>query len=591
MKNNPGSERKWLSVLAKLFESLDENLLRQILEKGKILEFNTGETIFKQGDTEKNFFIVLSGRFRAVAETNNKMKVLGDITEGEPVGEFALFTGAARSATVYAMRPSVTLELSESEYLDLVGLQPAFAQKMTSIILNRLKSNSLQKKINDAPKNIALINLQESHEITPWTELIEKEFNKTNVAYQKLDYDAYKNEDPNSFFQKLESSDDMKFFVCSSEHSEWSKQCYAYSDLIVIAAEFNSDCEIHALEKELELYKDNLLHKKVYLLLLHPENAPNPVNTIRWLEKRNIDLHIHFRKDHANDVARFCRIITNRAIGLVLSGGGAKGYAHIGAVKALMESGIQIDFLGGTSAGALYGLTMVSQDFQFEKINFYAKDSAGKRLTSNDYTVPVISLLTGKKLKSYLQKMLGEICLEDLWISSYCITTNFSTASLSMHETGLVYQKVLASIAIPGVFPPVIIDGELHVDGGVMDNLPIQSMYKYPVSHIIALSLSSTTQRKFEIRETPSNKELFWDKLLKRKKYRMPGLSSLIINSLTLNSVQKQEQHKANVSVYLELNLKGFGFLDDSKWKQIIQSGYDQMKDYLNTLNSTEKFW
>ncbi len=591
MKNFPSAEQKWLSVLSKLFQSLDENLLKQILEKGEISTFNTGETIFKQGDTEKNFFIVLSGRFRAVAESNGYLKILGDITEGEPMGEFALFSGAPRSATVYAMRPSVTLQLSETEYLNLVGLQPAFAQKLTSIIINRLRSNSLQKKRHDAPQNIALINLQQDHDITDWTQLIEAQFNKTNIPYQKYDYESFAKEDANTFFQKLESSEGLKFFVCSNEHPEWSRQCYTYADLIVIATKFDSKHDIHPLEAELNLYSKNLLNKKVYLLLLHPENAAHPVHTQKWLEKRRLDLHIHLRKNHIGDVSRFCRIVTNRAVGLVLSGGGTKGYAHLGAAKAIIESGIPIDFLGGTSAGALYGLTMVSQDFDFEKIHFYAEDASNKKLTSNDYAFPIISLLTGKKLKNYLYNIFGDTCLEDYWISSYCISSNFSTASLCMHETGLTRDKILASIAIPGVFPPVMLDNELHVDGGVMDNLPIQSMYKYPVGHIIALSLSSITQRKFDISETPSNKELLWDKLLKRKKYRLPSLGSLIISSLTLNSVGKQDQNKSNVSLYLELNLKGFGFLDDTKWKQIIQSGFNQMKDYLEKVQATEKFW
>ncbi|NOT36558.1 MAG: hypothetical protein HOP11_04215 [Saprospiraceae bacterium] len=516
---------------------------------------------------------------------------MGDITEGEPVGEFAFFTNDPRSATVFAMRPSVVLEINENEYYKIISLQPEFAQKLTAITIKRLKSNSLQDNIKNAPKNIAIINLQENPDLTPWTQLIENQFLKSGINYKLHNRSDLKDENYDAFFQKLEENDSLNFFVCNLDQPEWSKQCCIYSDLVIIAAEFDGKHEIYEIENDLELYKDNVLRKKIYLLLLHPENSPHAKNTKKWLEKRKIDLHIHFRKHHTRDAARFCRIITNKAVGLVLGGGGAKGYAHFGAIRALLEEGIQIDFLGGTSSGAFSGLTVSSLDFDFEKIKFYEEDPLNKNLTKNDYTFPVISLLTGKKIKKYVQKLFGDLCLEDFWAKTYCVSSNFSSAQLSMHEEGLASKKVLASAAIPGVFPPEIIDYELHVDGGVMDNLPIQSMYKFPVGYIIAISLSSSTLHKSEHDDTPSNPELLLDKLLLRKKYKLPSMSSIIINSLTLNSVQRQIQNKSNATFYLELNLKGFGFLDDSKWKEILQQGHNQMKEFIKNVNPSEKFW
>jgi NTE family protein len=150
---------------------------------------------------------------------------------------------------------------------------------------------------------------------------------------------------------------------------------------------------------------------------------------------------------------------------------------------------------------------------------------------------------------------------------------------------------VTASIAIPGVFPPVVIDQQLHVDGGVVDNLPIEPMYRYPVRHIIAISLSGLETRTIDYPETPSAGMLIWDKLTRRRKYKIPGISSLIINSLTLNSRQKQENTKAKVSLYFEMDLKGVGLLDDKKWSQTIEKGYEQMKSFLENLPDEEKFW
>lgn len=149
----------------------------------------------------------------------------------------------------------------------------------------------------------------------------------------------------------------------------------------------------------------------------------------------------------------------------------------------------------------------------------------------------------------------------------------------------------MASMAIPGIFPPVVIDQYLHVDGAVMDNLPIEPMYRFPISKIIAVSLSGIIDRKVEYENIPGNWSLFWDKVSGKKKYKLPGVGSMIINSLMLNSNQKQEVTKSKVSHYCELNLKGVGLLDESKWKEILKKGYDQTNEYLEQLPKKERFW
>jgi NTE family protein len=276
---------------------------------------------------------------------------------------------------------------------------------------------------------------------------------------------------------------------------------------------------------------------------------------------------------------------------LVLGGGGAKGYGHVGAVKALLEAGVEIDFLGGTSAGALYGIGMSHSDFNYAKIDALCELSAKGKLTSNDYSLPLLSIMSGRKMNNFLKEMFGSSDLEDIWINSYCVSTNFSSSGTRIHDTGLTRKMVQASIAIPGVFPPVVIDQQLHVDGGVVDNLPIDPMYRYPVRHIIAISLTNLTSRTVDYAEVPSVRQLLWDKLTGKKRYRIPGIASLIINSLTLNSRQKQEIAKSKVSLYFELDLKGIGLLDDKKWRYTLEKGHEQVKLFLRNLPAKEKFW
>lgn len=519
------------------------------------------------------------------------MHALGDIGEGEPIGEFALFMAEPRSASVVAIRKSIVLELKEDQYLFIVSKHPKFSSKLTKFVVNRLRRNSLQQHLETSPKNIAVINFQADKDISVYTEAIKKEFESLQVGIQILDHDSHSNLETQNIYDTLEEHNGLNFLVCSEVDPAWSRQCIIYADLVILATDFYADSQIQEIEKHLDLYSQNILNKKIYLLLLHPENPKFPENTRRWFENRKIDLHIHYRKNHGPDIRRFARILANKAIGLVLGGGGAKGFAHLGAIKALYDEGLEIDFLGGTSAGALYGLTAGFCDFDKNKIDFYSQDSANSKLTRNDFTIPLISFMSGKKMTKYLKKMLGETQLEDFWVGNYCVSTNYSNATSRVHDRGLAWKQIEASIAIPGIYPPVVIDHQLHVDGGVVDNLPIETMYNYPVSHIIAISLTQLKSQPVDFEETPSARSLIWSNLTGKKKYRLPNITSILVNSLTLNSRQKQEMSKSGVAIYLEMDLKGIGMMDDTRWKEIIQKGYDQMKEALKKLPEEEQFW
>lgn len=575
----------------KLFGGIDDHTLEQIFKIGRQIELQTGDYLFHQGERENVLYIVLSGRLRALIESEGEFRILGDIGEGEPVGEFALFTNEPRMASVLAIRKSVVLEFNQEEYQILVGKNPALATSLTNFVIQRLRRNTFQQNKSTPPKNIAIINLQPDNDLSPWTVDMEKYFSEKNTPIQIYDHTSGDFQNDQELFDSLEQHEGLNILVCDQENKEWSHQCLVYADLVIVATEFDAEPSLYQIEKDLNLYTHNILNKKVYLLLLHIENADRPKNTAKWLNNREINLHIHIRQNNQADVRRFCRILSNQAVGIVLGGGGAKGYAHLGVVRALLEEGIEIDFLGGTSAGAIYGISMSYVDFESKKIQELSEDSVKRKLTSNDFALPLLSIMTGNKVKKFLKDIYGDSHLEDLWINSYCVSTNFSKASPKIHTTGLMWKQVMASMAIPGIFPPVVIDKYLHVDGAVMDNLPIEPMYRYPVGNIIAVSLSGLPDRKVEFAESPASWTLLWDKLTGKRKYRLPGIASIMINSLTLNSLQKQEATKSKVSHYFELNLKGFGFMDDKKWKQIQQKGYNQTMDYMENLPVEDKFW
>ncbi|MEZ4910327.1 MAG: patatin-like phospholipase family protein [Saprospiraceae bacterium] len=494
------------------------------------------------------------------------------------------------SASVIALSESTVLKIEEADYNILAAKNPNFAHTLTQFVINRLRCNDSTKYAMIQHQNIAVVVAARA------VISLQGQMKLLNLSYMDIAINASDavpswSNTTKVFFDELDDHTGINFLVCDSQHEIWANQCITYCDLILVVSDFYASEDVKPIETQLNLYTSNILNKKVYLILLHPENAPMPTNTRRWFKERQLNLHLHLRKNNLKDIRRFSRIITNRAVGLVLGGGGAKGFSHIGTAKAMIESGVEFDFIGGTSAGALFGVLLSFVDFNIEEAIRVGKQGAEKKPTSSDYNFPFLSLMTGKKMRSIFVESFGENHIEDLWISSFVISTNYSTATLKVHEMGLTRKQIEASIAIPGVFPPVIIDNQIFVDGGVMDNLPIGIMSQKPVRHIVAIALSVQSPHIVEIDNVPTAWEIFVNKITKKRRFRLPSMSTILINSLTLNSLQKQATNKTQVSLYIEMDLRSFGFLDWSKWQQLIDKGYEQTRDHINALPSDEHFW
>jgi predicted acylesterase/phospholipase RssA/CRP-like cAMP-binding protein len=578
-------------ALSRLFGEMDDEHIKHILSVATEQVFEPGQYVFKQGEKGKAFYIVLSGRFRALEDTDNGIFILGDITTGEPIGEFSLFTRELHSASVIALRRSTLLCVDDEQYLSIVQEFPAVANMLTKFIIERLRRNARQRKIDAAPKNIAVVNLQPANDVSAFTIAIEEQFKNMGLGVTIYDDQTHTADINQAVFDSMEKNAGLNFLKCDAEHLEWAKECIAYCDLIIVATNFYEDSSLYEIEKLLHLYTDNVMNKKIYLLLLHPENADMPQHTNNWFQNRSFDLHLHIRKNNQADVRRFCRIVTHQAIGLVLGGGGARGFAHVGVVKALQEAGVEFDFIGGTSAGAIYSAVLSYSDFDLQKVMILCKSAADGKLTSNDFTIPFVSIMSGKKMRNFLNGVLGDTNMEDLWVNCYCVSTNYTEAKLQVHERGSAKLHIEASIAIPGVFPPVIINKHLHIDGGVVDNLPVEAMHKKPVRHIIAVSLSAENTTLIELAKIPGSWKIFWDKVKGKNNNGLPGLSSILVNSITINSRHKLEASKSGTSIFLELDLKEYKFLEWGHWQQIVQKGYEQTKQYLSDAPAEKQFW
>ncbi|WP_280769099.1 patatin-like phospholipase family protein [Salipaludibacillus daqingensis] len=174
-------------------------------------------------------------------------------------------------------------------------------------------------------------------------------------------------------------------------------------------------------------------------------------------------------------------------IGLALGSGGSRGYAHIGILRVLADAKIPIDYISGSSMGALIGV-LYGSGYSPELLEKLAIHFRRKYIF--DFTVPKMGFIKGEKAKQFVKILVNDKLLEDLSPPVHVIATDLLKGERFVFTKGDIAQAVRASIAIPGIFMPEKIDGKLFVDGGVIDRVPVSVVKQMGADIVIAADVS-----------------------------------------------------------------------------------------------------
>ena len=273
-------------------------------------------------------------------------------------------------------------------------------------------------------------------------------------------------------------------------------------------------------------------------------------------------------------------------MGVVLGGGGAKGLAHIGALRAITEAGIPVDMIGGTSMGAV-----IASQYAF-KVNVQDVFRDSRALFANmnplsDYTLPVVSLVRGRKLDSHMQSYFGDTRIEDLPLNFFCVSSNLSTACKKVHQTGLLWKAVRASVSIPGVTAPVVDGSHLLVDGAVFDNLPGKQMREMSEGRVIAIDVAATRGFSVNCDTYPSPWSILTGHLVPfMKKIPVPTIADIMMRTNFLASIRESEIVKKEVDLYLQPPVENFNVLDFKSFDRIVEAGYEYTAQHLEKVNA-----
>ena len=375
-------------------------------------------------------------------------------------------------------------------------------------------------------------------------------------------------------------------YEADSSNSHWSERCLRQADRILFVAHARDNPQPEVLEQAL-LNSGAAGHTvRRSLVLLHAPETPRPSGTHAWLEQRRLDAHYHVRNSDPGDMARLARLLTGRGVGVVLSGGGAPGFGHIGALRALREAGIPIDLIGGTSQG---GVMACQYAMGWDDTTTMAKNRAAIQHRF-DYTFPITALMAGGEMTAAMREMFGDAQLEDLWIPCFCVAVNLTRAQLAVHEHGPMWKYTRATTSIPGVLPPVMDNGEMLVDGGLLNNLPTDIMHQRDDCGVVIAIESHGGSGSQRDKHTPayettlSGWRVLWQRLNPfAKAPKVPTLGNIMVRIAMLNDAMQVKHNRSLAQIYLRLAIGNYGLLEFQALEAIVAAGYQSARTQLVT--------
>ncbi|KAI9272688.1 hypothetical protein BDA99DRAFT_498976 [Phascolomyces articulosus] len=287
-----------------------------------------------------------------------------------------------------------------------------------------------------------------------------------------------------------------------------------------------------------------------------------------------------------DDFARLARRLCGKSVALVLGGGGARGITHIGMIQALEEANIPIDIIGGTSIGSFVGgLYAKNRDL----VSTIARSKMfSSRMTSlwrnlMDLTYPVTAWFTGHAFNRSIFKCLGDSQIEDFWLPYFAVTTNITWSRMEVHTTGYAWRYIRASMSLSGFLPPLCENGNMLVDGGYMDNLPVSVAKSMGADIIIAVDVASEDDTSpVWYGDSISGWWALFYNINPFRSYNIPSIAEIQSRLAYVSSVSKLEEAKVTDGVlYVKLPVQNWGTLEFNKFLDIMQLGYDAGKQVI----------
>jgi len=578
------AEQEWLAFEQEILVELEQSADWVTLERGCYL--------FRQGDPPDGAYVLVSGLLQvSVEDPGGAERTIARIRQGEILGEMSLITDDVRSASISALRDCELFRLPAHVFSLVTEKYPRSVLNVYRTVTNRFRHSLSGPGYREQISNIALFGATPDFDLAAFSrQLIEALAQYDTV--EQLDSAAVdhalgrpgisqsRGHEPANlrlvqWLNGREAHVGHLVYCADSDRSTWNDRCVRQADRVVLVADASRDSLPDLASIQPAAVEAGL---RWSLVLVHPPETEHPAGTSRWLDHVDAEAVFHVRNGHRGDLARLARILSGRAVGLVLGGGGARGFAHLGVLRALEELEIPVDMVGGTSIGAPIGGWVAQGRSATECLQ------AAKRAFRGliDFTLPTTALLAGKRISRMITEQAADQDIEDFWLPYFCVSTNLTQSRVEVHRRGCAARAVRSSVSIPGVLPPVPERGELLVDGGVLNNLPVDVMRELNPSGIV-IAIDVVLPKSFFAAEDYGLNVSGWRQLLARlmpgvRSPQTPGLANVIMQSMMVGSSHSRERllEQDHADYYQNIHVHDVALLQFESLEQAAAVGYSE---------------
>lgn len=552
------------------FSVFDDDSLAAVIARARWFTLIGGDELFRQDDPSDAVYFVLSGRLIIVRRSEAGEEVVAYIGGGEPVGEMSLLAGERHSASAFALRDSEVLAVDRADADWLLENIADFPRALAASIVTRARRPNDSFK-RASPRVFALIGSSPSIDIEAHARDLARLIKRYGRRVALVaDPEGLKEGE----FEDIENANDAVVLTARVGASPAFLFSLRHADRFFVFARQDAR---PPRPFPLTASEDSPVRKfrLVDFVMLHEGLKSGTVT--EWADA--IDANRIFHVSGPRSEERLARIIGGRSVGVVMSGGGARAYAHIGAIKALRERKVPIDLIGGASMGAIIA-ACVAMGWGDAEIEARIREGFVDSNPLGDHVLPVVALTRGARVEERLWRNFGDVRIEDLETPFFCTSSEMTRGETRVHRRGLLREALRASIALPGILPPVVAGDDLLVDGAVMNNFPTDLMATLHRGVTIGIDVARAgTISPDAFVDPPEFLNWVW-----RHGFRSaPPIVSLLMRAAT---ARQELRHKDNpADILIEPPVAGVELRD---WKQYDRAVID---GYAATLGVLDRRW
>jgi EmrB/QacA subfamily drug resistance transporter len=527
---------------APLLAQLPDEVRARLEERSEPVAVAAGELLFAAGDDAADMYVVTAG----LLDVEVQGETVRQVGAGAVLGELALLTGGRRSASIRARRDSHLLRVSHETFEDVVGSDASALRALTGVLATQLQDSSPPPSTTTPrPRLVAVVALHAGAPVAAVADELAEQLSRTLTVVQpgRVGPDG---------LERAENDADRVLLVADDPGDDWWRVCVRQADLLVVVAA--SDAEPATLA--------DLARSGTDLVLVGPAA---PSESVRALHAALAPWQItQVTGALGSGVRPLAARIAGRSLGIVLAGGGARAFAHLGVLEVLEDAGIAVDRVAGASQGSIMA-ALHARGFDARTAVEMCYDGFVRQNPYSDYTVPTTSLVRGRRTEASLRRQLTDIHIEELPRQFRCVSTDLQSRAAFVHREGDLTSAVMSSISIPGLFPPRR-DGErLLVDGGVLDNLPVGALTERDEGPLIAVNIGMGG----EARPRPFDGAV----PAPPPRVRIPALGETLMRSLFIGSGGAVATARQAGAIVVTPSSMGVGLLEFHQLDRMVESG------------------